>query len=130
MNLHEALKKVNWDFQEYFKYKFPDARFDQSVPTKTEEGLLKVTGKKTMNAFYRWERTGEYKGLVAIYLQSRVANDLYEIYNSVAENAKTGDDKAVKLYLTLSKEINENAKLGASLVGGDSKNDIDDDLVL
>jgi hypothetical protein len=133
MNLYDALKTVPRDKQEYFKWKFPDVRFDQTKEEKTEEEFLKSVGLTTMNGFYRWEKSPEYKALVALYLQSRTANDLYDIYNEVSDMAKTGDDKAVKLFLSLSKEINEHAKQAVKVLAvqdEDEEVENDDGLVL
>lgn len=110
INIYSALKKIAFDKQEYFKYKFPEIRFDKTLPEKTEEKFLKVVGKKTMNTYYRWEKSDEYKALVALYLQSKTANDLVDVYGAVIEKAKNGDDKSVRLLLSLQKEINEHAK--------------------
>lgn len=68
VTLHEALKQISWDKAEYFKWKYPDARFDQRLPIKTEEEFLRVVSKKTINTYLRWEKTQEYKALVALYV--------------------------------------------------------------
>lgn len=131
MNIHEALKSVSWDRAEYFKWKFPQVRFDQSKPQKSEEEFLKVVGKKTMNPYIRWEKSEEYKALVSLMLQSRSADDLQEIYEVVVANAKTGDDKAVKLFMALQKEIDSYAKMATqSLNTKEEKEEEDDDLIL
>ncbi len=131
MNIHEALKSVNWDRAEYFKYKFPQVRFDQNLPQKSEEEFLKIVGKKTMNPYIRWEKTEEYKALVALMLQSRSADDLQMIYDIVVENAKTGDDKSVKLFMALQKEIDGYAKMASKSINvKESKEEDDDDLIL
>ncbi|BDH63307.1 hypothetical protein MTP04_34370 [Lysinibacillus sp. PLM2] len=131
MNIHEALKAVSWDRAEYFKYKFPQVRFDQSRPQKTEEAFLKVVNKKTLNPYTRWEKSEEYKALVALMLQGRSADDLQEIYSIVVENAKTGDDKAVKLFMQLQKEIDSYAKLAVQSINvKEEVEDEDDDLIL
>ena len=131
MNISEALKKVGWDRAEYFKYKFPEVKFDKSVPQKTEEEFLRSVSKKTMNPFYSREKTAEYKALVSIMLQSRVADDLQDIYGAVSENARTGDDRAVKLFLQLTKEIDNLAKSAQAVVDSEKEDeDEDDDLIL
>ncbi|MBT2667332.1 hypothetical protein J7J00_17790 [Bacillus sp. ISL-4] len=127
MSLKEALNKISKENREYFKYKFPDVRFDKSIEPKTEEQLLKITSRKTINGFIEWEKSSEYATLVALYLQSKMINDIHAIYQVVREKALTGDDKQVKLLLTLNKEINIMVK--ASLSVQDTEND-DDGLVL
>ncbi len=110
MNIYEALKQLKgWKKAEYFKWKH-DIRYDQTLPQKSEEEFLKLTGNKTMNEFIKWERTAEYKQLLAIYLDSCIANDLDSIYKKVSELAKTGETQSVKLFLQLQKDINSYAK--------------------
>lgn len=128
INIYSALKKIPFDKQEYFKYKFPDIRFDKTLPEKTEEEFLKVVGKKTMNTYYRWEKSDEYKALVALYLQSKTANDLVDVYSAVVNNAQKGDDKSVKLLLLLQKEINEHAKQANKAFTVDEEKEEDDEL--
>lgn len=66
-----------------------------------------------------------------MYLQSRTANDLQAIYSVVSEKAKKGDEKAVKLFLTLNKEIQEHAKTANQTFSNedDDKEDEDDLIV-
>lgn len=131
MNIHEALKVVAWDRAEYFKYKFPQVRFDQSKPQKTAEEFLKVVGKKTMNPYLRWEKSEEYKALVSLMLQGRSADDLLEVYEIVTKTAKTGDDKAVKLFMQLMKEVDSYSKLATkSIEVKETVEEDDDDLIL
>jgi len=130
MNIHDALKSVAWDRAEYFKYKFPAVRFDQTKEEKTVEDFLKVVGKKTMNPYLRWEKTQEYKALVSLMLQGRSADDLQEIYSVVTENAKTGDDKAVKLFMQLTREIDVYAKLAIKSMASVIEEEVEDDLIL
>ncbi|MED5103137.1 hypothetical protein P9858_23760 [Niallia circulans] len=115
MTLKEALNKITFENREYFKYKFPDVRFDKRIPPKTEEELLKATNRKTMNGFLEWEKSPEYANLVALYLQSKMINDIYKIYEVVRQKALEGDDKSVKLLLQLNKEINNMIKASASV---------------
>lgn len=127
MNITEALFKIPLKKRLYFEWKF-NIRFDQNREPLTEEKFLKLVGQKSLNSFIRWERSQEYKDLVALYLQSRTANDLQEIYNVVSEKAKTGDEKAVKLFLALTKEIQEHAKNAIKDFNGiDTKDDEEDD---
>lgn len=113
MNIYEALKKIDWKKAEYFKYKFPELRYDQSRPLKSEEDFLRLVGRKTMNAFTNWEKTNEYKNLVQLYLNTKVADDFQKVYEVVSSKAIEGDEKAVRLFLILQKEIQQNAKLAA-----------------
>lgn len=111
MDLDKALRQLkNWRFAEYFKWKH-EIRYDQTLEKKTEEEFLKQVERKTMNPFIAWERTADYKKLLTLLLESKLADDMEEIYNIVTDNAKKGDDKAVRLFLQLQKEIIDNAKI-------------------
>lgn len=111
MELNEALKQIKFEYALYFKWKFPDLRFDQSEPIKTEEEFLKSVQRKSMNSFKRWERTQEYKALVTLYLNTKVIKDYEEIYKIVSEQAKKGDEKSIKLFIQLQKELQSQSKL-------------------
>ncbi|MGG4508230.1 hypothetical protein ABEP00_20195 [Heyndrickxia sporothermodurans] len=130
MNIHEALQNVSYKKQEYFKWKH-DIRFNQNMPRKTEEEFLKNVELKSLNTFHRWERTQEYKNLLLLLLESKVANDFDDIYRIVTEKAKEGDEKSIRLFLSMQKDIQSNAKLAAKTfekVEDDESED--DDLVL
>ncbi|OMP66883.1 hypothetical protein [Domibacillus epiphyticus] len=121
MTIYEALRNIHWKKAEYFKFKFPDVRYDQSVPVKSEDELMKSCHLKSMNSFYAWERTDEYKSLLMLYMASKVSDDFMEIYNIVIEQAKQGDDKAIKTFLSLQKEIRDNAKVAEGALGSKKK---------
>lgn len=104
--LRTELKKLRFEYQQYFQWKFPDTRYRKELPIKSEEDFLKSVGRKTLNGFLEWEKTPEYTMLVSLYLQSKIGNDLHEIYEVVRQKALTGEDKSVKLLLQLNKEIN------------------------
>lgn len=131
MNIHEALKSIDWQKAEYFKYKFPELRYDQSKPLKSEEDFLRLVNRKSMNPFTKWEKSNEYKNLVQLYLDTKIADDMQEVYQIVSEKAKSGDDKAVRLFLTLQREIQDNAKLAAkTFQSNDEEIEEEDDLIL
>ncbi|UUV26389.1 MULTISPECIES: hypothetical protein [Lysinibacillus] len=115
MTLKEALKKVTKENRAYFHYKFPDTRFDKTIEQKTEKEFLISVNRKTMNGFLEWEKSPEYANLVAIYLQSKMIDDIYKMYSSVREKAITGDDKAITTFLKLNKEINNMVKASSSV---------------
>lgn len=128
--LKEELKKVARENMAYFNWKFPDTRYDQTLEVKTEEEFLRTVGRKTLNGFLEWEKTPEYSNLVALYLQSKIMNDIHEIYTIVREKALTGDDKSVKLLLQLNKEVNTIVKESLRMKHIDSDEEVDDGLVL
>jgi len=115
MTLKEELKKVTKENRAYFHYKFPDTRFDKTIEQKTEKEFLISVNRKTMNGFLEWEKSPEYANLVAIYLQSKMIDDIYKMYSSVREKAITGDDKAITTFLKLNKEINNMVKASSSV---------------
>ncbi|MFB4473325.1 hypothetical protein ACDI16_10290 [Oceanobacillus caeni] len=129
MLLNDALKKVFWKKAEYFKWKF-DIRYDQRIPKKTEEELMRYVDVKTMNSFYDWERTPEYKALLQLYMDFKATQDFEEIYNLISQRAKEkGEDKDVKLFLQLKKEIKENQRI-VNEIFKDNDEVEDDDLEL
>jgi len=109
MNIYEALKKVPTRKREYFKWKF-DLRYDQRLPKKTPEEFLEYLELKTFNSLLEWEKTEEYRSLLAIFLNTKFDQDLEEIYNSVAEKAKAGDEKSIKLFLQIGKDLKAYSK--------------------
>lgn len=131
MNIHEALKSIDWHKAEYFKYKFSELRYDQSRPVKTEEDFLRAVERKTINPFLKWEKSQEYKNLLMLYLDTKIADDFEEIYKIVVDKAKSGDDKAVRLFVTLQKDIQSNAKMAAkTFTIVEEEETEDDELVL
>lgn len=125
ITLEEMLKKVNHKKAEYFKWKF-DIRYDQRLPKKTEDEFLKYVNARTLNAFINWEKDPEYKALLQLYLDYKSTQDFEEIYNLVSEKAKTdGNDKDVKLFLQLKKEIKDNQFIVKEIFKED-ENEIDD----
>ncbi|WP_210367423.1 hypothetical protein [Bacillus sp. REN3] len=112
MNIYEALKQTENKKRMYFEWKH-DIRFVQGVPKKSEEDFLKSVGLKTLNGFIKWEKSQEYKNLVLLLLDSKVANDYDIIYKNIVDKAKDGDEKFIRLFLSIQKDITQNAKLAA-----------------
>lgn len=131
MNIHEALKSIDSKKAEYFKYLYPDLRYDQSKPIKNENDFLRLVERRTINSFLKWQKSQEYKNLLMLYLDTKVADDFEEIYKIVVDKAKQGDDKSVRLFVQLQKDIQQNAKLAAKTFGvieDDVENDEDLDI--
>ena len=130
MNITEALQAIPFKKQEYFKWKH-NLQFDQSAPAKTKDQFLKYVELKSLNTFHRWERTQEYKNLLLLLLESKVANDLEDIYSIVTDKAKEGDEKSIRLFLSMQKDIQSNAKLAAkTFVKVEDEEDTEDDYLL
>lgn len=133
MNIYEALKSVDEKKAEYFKYLHPELRFDHSKPLKSEEDFLRLVDRKSMAAFHRWEKSHEYKHLIILYLDYKVNQDYEKIYNIVSETALKGDEKSIRLFITLQKDIQQNAKLASktfTVVEDEEETEDDDGLVL
>ncbi|ALX47864.1 hypothetical protein [Lentibacillus amyloliquefaciens] len=125
--LDQRLKQINWKKAEYFKWKF-DIRYDQRREKKSEEELIHYTQVKTMNSFYDWEKTAEYKALLQLYMEIRSTHDFEEIYNLVAKRAKEkGEDKDVKLFLKLQDEIKGNRKIVNEIFNKQDDDEVEDD---
>ncbi|MCB7071392.1 hypothetical protein LIZ76_15815 [Caldibacillus sp. 210928-DFI.2.22] len=132
--IFEALKQIDWQKAEYFRYKFPDLRYYQERPLKTEKEFLHSVNRKSMNPFLKWEKTDEYKSLLMLYLSTKISDDFMDIYNITIDNAKKGDEKAIKIFLQLQREIQQNAKAAGKLFEKveieeeETENDLDLDL--
>ncbi|MEC1697755.1 hypothetical protein [Schinkia azotoformans] len=109
MNIYDALRQLNsYDKRMWFQYRHKlYFQQEKNEEINSDEEFLKRTMRKfkTTDSFIAWEKSDEYRNLVALLLESKIANDLLDTYNIVAEQAKTGDDKSVKLLLQLSKDI-------------------------
>lgn len=130
MNIYEALEQLPHMKKLYFQWKH-DIRFKQDLPKKSQEDFLKEVNRKTLDGFIKWERTAEYKQLLMLLLDSRIATDFEEIYKIVSNKAKEGDEKSIRLFLTLQKDIQQNAKMAAKTFNViEQEFEEDDDLVL
>ncbi|MGV3266198.1 hypothetical protein [Cytobacillus pseudoceanisediminis] len=130
MNIYEALKQTENKKRAYFEWKH-EIRFIQGVPQKSEEDFLRSVGLKTLNGFIRWEKSQEYKNLVLLLLDSKVANDYDVIYKNIVDKAKDGDEKFIRLFLSIQKDIQQNAKLAAKTFNVvEEESEENDDLVL
>ncbi|MED0704479.1 hypothetical protein P4S79_18255, partial [Aeribacillus composti] len=63
--------------------------------------------RKSMIVFNNWEQTDEYFELYMLYMKGKMQRDLETIYDVVSDKAKQGDEKAVKLFLQLHKDMNQ-----------------------
>ena len=113
LTIEQALSKLPYWKSEYFRWKFNISYWVNSEDV-SEKDLLKKVNRKSMNGYKRWERTQEYKALVDIYLATKSANDILEVYDIVSKKAKKGDSKSIEQLLKLHKEIQGNAKDASS----------------
>ncbi|WP_240371487.1 hypothetical protein [Anoxybacteroides rupiense] len=108
MNIHKALQKIDWRKRAYFLWKF-------QIRTPKNEHILKMTPdeflqwaeRASFTVFENWEQTDEYWELYMIYMRGKMQRDLEAIYDVVSEKAKQGDEKAVKLFLQLHKDMTQ-----------------------
>ncbi|HBZ79035.1 MULTISPECIES: hypothetical protein [Brevibacillus] len=105
MNIYDVIAKLPFPKQQYVKYKF-NLWFDTNK-TMTEDEFLHTVHKKTMNSFHKWERTDEFKHIASMVLATKTAQDLIDMYEAVRDKAVKGDEKSVKLLLSLQKEIEQ-----------------------
>lgn len=125
MDIYQALKHVPAYKRLYFMWKHK-IRFTDEANDKSEEEMLKEIGRKTNYGLKRWEKSAEYRALVVLLIESKIANDLEDIYYITSKRAKEGDEKAIKLLLDLHKKVKSDTKI-ASQVFFETDNDIDDD---
>lgn len=127
MNIYDVIAKLPLPKSQYVKYKF-NLWFDTNK-TMTEEEFLKTVNKKTMNSFHRWERTDEFRHIASMVLATKTAQDLIDMYEAVRDKAIKGDEKSVKLLLTLQKEIDHHKQQALKAFGDIvEQKDEDDDL--
>lgn len=114
-SLLQELNKLDKPTKMWFflwKNKLKNTKTDYSSFTKEE--FIQRFCKGNLQRFNYleevWTKTDEYEKLVYLMLSGNSINDLVEIFNIVRENAKKGDDKAIKTYLILQKEIKKNIK--------------------
>ncbi|TFJ93647.1 hypothetical protein [Lentibacillus salicampi] len=129
MTVYEALEKIPFKKREYFKWKH-DIRYDQRLEKKSKEDFLRYVHMKTLNSFLKWEKTPEYRQLLMLLLEWRSTDDFEQIYDVVSNKAKEGDEKSIKLFLDLQKQIKQNAKAVKDLMGNDTEIEDDDDLAI
>ncbi|MDO0876489.1 hypothetical protein [Anoxybacillus gonensis] len=102
------------------------------ILSMSDEEFLQWADRKSMIVFQNWEQTDEYFELYMLYMKRKMQRDLETVYDVVSEKAKQGDEKAVKLFLQLHKDM---AQLQKSMNRTQTKQeevqeDEDDDLVL
>ncbi|AKS37692.1 hypothetical protein NP92_04280 [Anoxybacillus gonensis] len=131
--IHKALEKVDWRKRAYFMRKFQIRTAKNAhILSMSDEEFLQWADRKSMIVFQNWEQTDEYFELYMLYMKRKMQRDLETVYDVVSEKAKQGDEKAVKLFLQLHKDM---AQLQKSMNRTQTKQeevqeDEDDDLVL
>jgi hypothetical protein len=106
MNIHEALRKIDWRKATYFRWKHQIKNgANEHILKMDEDELLRYTQRKHIDFFKKWEDSQEYQELLMLYLSGKINKDFEEIYSIVTEKAKQGDEKSVRLFLQMQKDI-------------------------
>ena len=120
----------------YFCWKNKVDNISTKFSKMTEEDILekypKLIYPLTLKIYKsRWEQTEEYQNLYRLLMQIRSQQDLYRIYEVVKDKALKGDDKAIKTFLLLKKEIWKSPikeKLGVEEIESQEENKDDLDI--
>jgi len=104
MDIYTALAKLSPKKRTYARWRF-DLEYDKRKEKHTPERLCEILGTKTLNEYTKWENSNEFLQLTNLYLQSKFANDLEDVYAITVGKAKEGDTQSVKLMLELQKQI-------------------------
>ena len=108
MNIHQALSKLDWRKRAYFMRKFQiRTPKNEHILAMSDEEFLKWADRRSFTVFHNWEQTDEYWELYMIYMRGKMQRDLEQIYDVVSAKARQGDEKAVKLFLQLHKDMNQ-----------------------
>ena len=116
--LNQALKQYWKNTTSYPKYAFFMWRNGLSNANRdfskfTEQDIIDKYCKGSLIKYgnlKQWENTEEYAELMNLLLLERSNKDFVEIYNVVSEEAKKGNDRAIKTFLTLQNEIKKSVK--------------------
>lgn len=106
MDIYEALNKLSPKKKAYARWRF-DLEYNKEREKHTPERLCEILGVKTLSEYIKWENSLQFLELTHLYLQTKFANDIEDVYLAVVENAKSGDTQSVKIMLQLQKEIRQ-----------------------
>lgn len=106
MDIYEALNKLSPKKKAYARWRF-DLEYNKQREKHTPERLCEILGVKTLSEYTKWENSLQFLELTNLYLQTKFANDIEDVYLTVVENAKSGDTQSVKLMLELQKQIKQ-----------------------
>ena len=128
MNVQEALRKLPYKKRLYVRWRFG---LDESARKYTIEDIMKMTGVQNAETLEKFEREEEFKHIAAIVLNSRMANDLIEIYDLLKRKASDGDIKSIDMLLKFQKELKQHKREAEQYFNDvDENEDDDDDLIL
>lgn len=107
--LDELIDALPPYLKEFVFFKHPELKFHKGG-FKTEEQLMKATGRRTMGTFNKFERSATFQKIEIMILQRQVGKDIIDIYEIVKEKALAGDRLAIADLLKLSKAIDQIVK--------------------
>lgn len=136
--LNQALKQywkntTNYPKYAYFMWRNGLSNSNRDFSELTEQDIIDKYCKGSLKKYgnlKQWENTEEYAELMNLLLLERSNKDFVEIYNVVSEEAKKGNDRAVKTFLTLQNEIRKSVKAKKSSKQEQQEEVEEDDLVL
>lgn len=88
-----------------WKNKIKGLRIDYS--SMTEQELTENMKLETLHFYNKWENSQEYLFLKLLLTRENMQSDLFNIYDAVKEKALEGDDKSIKTFLELEREVNK-----------------------
>jgi hypothetical protein len=108
MSIHKALQKLDWRKRAYFMRKFQiRSPKNEHILNMSDEEFLKWADRRSFTVFENWEQTDEYWELYMLYMKGKMQRDLEDIYDVISDRARQGDEKAVKLFLQLHKDMTQ-----------------------
>ncbi|QPA31423.1 hypothetical protein [Thermaerobacillus caldiproteolyticus] len=108
MSIHKALQKVDWRKRAYFMRKFQiKTPKNEHILAMSDEEFLRWADRRSFTVFENWEQTDEYWELFMIYMKGKMQRDLETVYDVVSEKAKQGEEKSVRLFLQLHKDMTQ-----------------------
>lgn len=106
MDIYDKLKTLSPKKRTYAIWRF-NLEYNKDKEKNTPERLCEILGVKTLSEYIKWENSIEFMELTNLYLQTKFANDLEDVYAITVEKAKEGDTQSVKLLLELQKQIRQ-----------------------
>jgi hypothetical protein len=104
MTIYEVLEQLPYKRRVYIKWKF--GLWFQQEKQLTEDEVMNQLKVKTLNSYKKYEKSEEYRHIVSLYLQTKAAQDLLDMYDAVAMKVRDNPEpKHIEMMLKLQKEI-------------------------
>jgi len=111
--LQEVYKLTSNRRRIYFLWKNGLSNNKTDYSKWSKEDIINKFFNGSEEAFKRmelWERTDEYARLMYLLTKERMNSDFFDIYDSIVDKAKAGDERSIKTFLMLQKEVKSNLK--------------------